>query len=62
MLDVTGKISLLTIYNMLGEAVYSAKKLSPGTVKINMSGFIQGAYIVETQNNGRVSTFKILVK
>ncbi|NEN25445.1 T9SS type A sorting domain-containing protein [Cryomorpha ignava] len=53
------KKSSINIYNSLGQVVFS-KQQNNGVIKVNMSGFSKGVYIVSIQNNNGFISRKVI--
>ena len=62
-IEATKKIKQLTIFNLLGELVYSSKNINDKKVSINMSGRSKGIYILNLKmENESIKTTKIIME
>lgn len=63
-IDFKNEINTIKISNMLGQVIYNEKTTvsTPGTTKsIDLSGYGNGAYIINVTNNMGTSNYKVIV-
>lgn len=60
-LNHSGETSIVTIYNSLGQIVYSNNSLSKGLTQISTASLEKGVYFIRTKVNDKENTSKIVV-
>lgn len=62
LINATSNIDNVTIYNLNGKVVYATQNIATNSLRIPVTNFTNGTYIVKTIVDGETATNKILIK
>ena len=60
-IETSEKITLIMIYNLLGQKVYSLKPESIFKIDVDVSSLSNGTYMVKALSDNKLHNFKIII-